>query len=185
MSRSRSPVTKTHCAFPSVPSSERRNGPFCCMTHCKAFAANNVMQQQTGLYVPSLPRKVISAACMWIMFGKTSLGLVDTGVVCCGQTAGWIKMPLCTEVGHIGPGDIVLDGDPAPSLKGAHTPNFRPMSIVAKRLYESKSHLVREYSLGPGHIVLQVGDPAPPPHEKGQSSPLHFSAYVYCGQTAG
>ena len=28
--------------------------------------------------------------------------------VCCGQTAGWIKMPLSTEVG-LGPGHIVLD----------------------------------------------------------------------------
>ena len=33
--------------------------------------------------------------------------------VCCGQTAEWIKMPLVTEVG-LDPGDIVLDGDPAP-----------------------------------------------------------------------
>jgi len=33
--------------------------------------------------------------------------------VCCGQTAGWIKMPPGTDVG-IGPGDIVSDGDPAP-----------------------------------------------------------------------
>jgi len=32
--------------------------------------------------------------------------------VCCGQTARWIKMPLSTEV-VLGPGDIVLDGDPA------------------------------------------------------------------------
>jgi len=31
----------------------------------------------------------------------------------CGETAQWIKMPLGTEVG-LGPGDIVLDGDPAP-----------------------------------------------------------------------
>jgi len=31
--------------------------------------------------------------------------------VYCGQTAGWIKLPLGTEVG-LGPGDIVLDGDP-------------------------------------------------------------------------
>jgi len=30
--------------------------------------------------------------------------------VCCGQTAGWIKMPLETEV-DLGPADIVLDGD--------------------------------------------------------------------------
>jgi len=35
----------------------------------------------------------------------------------CGQTDAWIKMPLGMEVG-LGPGHIVLDGDPAP-LKGA------------------------------------------------------------------
>jgi len=33
--------------------------------------------------------------------------------VCCGQMAGLIKMPLGIGVGF-GPGDIVLDGDPAP-----------------------------------------------------------------------
>jgi len=53
-------------------------------------------------------------------------------LVCCGQTAGWIKMPLRTKVG-LGPGRIGLDGDPAPLRKGAQLPNFRPMSIVAKR----------------------------------------------------
>ena len=35
--------------------------------------------------------------------------------VYCGQTAGWIKMPLGTDVG-LGPGHTVLDGDPAPNL---------------------------------------------------------------------
>ena len=40
------------------------------------------------------------------LFGPAS----DVGVY---QTAGWIKMPLGTEVG-LGPGDIVFDGDPAP-----------------------------------------------------------------------
>ena len=30
-----------------------------------------------------------------------------------GQTVGWIKMPLGTEV-DLGPGHIVLDGHPAP-----------------------------------------------------------------------
>jgi len=55
--------------------------------------------------------------------------------VYCGQTAGWIKMPLGTKVG-LGPGHIVLHGDPAPSPQkgGTAPPNFRPMSIVAKRL---------------------------------------------------
>jgi len=33
--------------------------------------------------------------------------------ICCGQTAGWIKMPLDTMIGF-GPGNIVLDADPAP-----------------------------------------------------------------------
>jgi len=62
----------------------------------------------------------------------------------CGQTAGCIKMPLGTEVGF-GRGHIVLDGDPAPpSQKGdSPSPNFRPMSIVAKRLHGSRWHLVR------------------------------------------
>jgi len=44
---------------------------------------------------------------------------------------GWIKMPLGTEVG-LGPCHIVLDGNPASPQKGT-APNFRPMSIVAKR----------------------------------------------------
>jgi len=29
--------------------------------------------------------------------------------VYCGHTAGWIKMPLSTEV-NLGPADVVLDG---------------------------------------------------------------------------
>ena len=72
----------------------------------------------------------------------------------CDQTAGWIKMPLGTEVG-LGPGIIVVDGDPDPSenwgllyvppKRAAHTaaPNFRPMSIVTKQLDGSRCHLVR------------------------------------------
>jgi len=51
--------------------------------------------------------------------------------VYCGQTAGWMKMPLGTEV-DLGPGYIVLDGDLAPSPKRgtAAISSFRPMSIV-------------------------------------------------------
>jgi len=45
--------------------------------------------------------------------------------VCCGQTAGWIKMPLGTEVG-LGPGDIVLDWYPAPPKRGTASPLFGP-----------------------------------------------------------
>ena len=42
--------------------------------------------------------------------------------VYCGQTAGWMKTSLGTEV-DLGPGHIVLDGDPAPPpAKGAQQP---------------------------------------------------------------
>jgi len=54
--------------------------------------------------------------------------------------AGWIKMPLGMEVG-LGPGDTVLDGDPAPPQK--EPPNFWPMIIAAKRLDGSKWYLAR------------------------------------------
>jgi len=60
----------------------------------------------------------------------------------CGQTAGCIKMSLGMEVG-LGPGDFVLDGDPAPSPKRGGAPNLRPTSIAAKRLHGSTCHLVR------------------------------------------
>jgi len=56
--------------------------------------------------------------------------------VYCGHTAGWIKMPLGTEV-NLSPGDVVLDGVPAPPTsrrKGAQPLSFRSMSIVVKRL---------------------------------------------------
>jgi len=57
--------------------------------------------------------------------------------VCCGQTAGWINMPLGREVG-LGPGDIVLNDDPAqlPPKGCTALPTFRPVSIVAKRLMD-------------------------------------------------
>jgi len=54
--------------------------------------------------------------------------------VYCGQTAEWTKMALGMEV-DVGPGHIVLDGDSAPlPPKGGTSYNFRPMSVVAKRL---------------------------------------------------
>ena len=72
---------------------------------------------------------------------KTSGALADPTFrpMYCGQTAGWIKMLLGMEVGF-GPGHIVLDGDLAAPPKG-HTPNFRSMSVVAKRLDGSRYHL--------------------------------------------
>jgi len=61
--------------------------------------------------------------------------------VCCGQTAGWIKMPFGMEVGLV-PGRTVLDGNPAPPIRGTAASNFRTVSIVAKWLDGSTCHLV-------------------------------------------
>jgi len=46
------------------------------------------------------------------MLWDRCLSRLSVTLVHCGQTVGLIKMPLGTEV-SIGPGDIVLDGDPA------------------------------------------------------------------------
>ena len=63
-------------------------------------------------------------------------------LVYCGQTVGRIKMKLGKQVG-LGPGHIVLDGDPAPLLqRGQSPPNFWPISVAVKRLQGSRCHLV-------------------------------------------
>ena len=59
----------------------------------------------------------------------------------CGQTAGWIRMPLCTMVG-LGPGHVVLEGIQLPP-KWHSGPNFWPMSVVAKRLGALRYRLAR------------------------------------------
>jgi len=66
--------------------------------------------------------------------------------VCCGQTAGWIKMALGIEV-NLGPGYIVLDWDPAllpkkGEKRGQMPHKIWPISIVAKRLDASRCHSV-------------------------------------------
>ena len=69
----------------------------------------------------------------------------------CGQTAGWMKTPLCTVVEH-SPGHIVLDGDPAspPPRKGHSSPlSFgscllwprSPILATAELLYNIKRSL--------------------------------------------
>ena len=64
-------------------------------------------------------------------------------------------MKLGTRVG-LGPGHIVLDGDPAPPpQKGGGAPNFRPMSIVANG-WMDKMPLGTEVGLGPGDFVFHV-----------------------------
>jgi len=99
-------------------------------------------------------------------------------LVYCGQTVGWIKTKLSTEVG-LGPGHTVLDEDPAPPPPKGHSPQFLAHICCGQKAGWIKMPLGREAGLGPSDIVLD-GDPAPP--KRGHSP--QFSAQVYCGQTA-
>jgi len=75
----------------------------------------------------------------------------------CGQMAAWIKMPFGTEAG-LGPGDIVLHGDPAPPPHKVHgAPLLWPMSVVAKRspISATAEHLLwSPYVIGQTIIFL-------------------------------
>ena len=88
----------------------------------------------------------------------------------CGQTVGWLKMKLSTEV-DLGPGHIVLHWDSA-LPHGAQPPIFGP-GVVAKRLDGSriKMPLGMEVGVDQGQIVLD-GDTAPPPKKRAQQPPL-------------
>jgi len=44
----------------------------------------------------------------------------------------WMNQDETWHGGSLGPGHIVLDGDPAPLPKRGTAPNFRPMSVVTK-----------------------------------------------------
>ena len=98
----------------------------------------------------------------------------------CGQTVGRIQMKLGMQVG-LGPGHIVLDGDPAPPPPKGHSsphPIFGPYLLWPKGYMDQdatwyggrprprrlcvqwmKTPLGMEVDLGPGHIVLD-GVPA-------------------------
>jgi len=94
-------------------------------------------------------------------------------------------MLLSTKAG-LGPGHVVLDGDPAPS-KWAQQPHFSAhvycgetvewMSVVAKTAGWIRIPLGTEVGPCPGDIVLD-GDPAPPQIRKGHSCPLFVPSIV-------
>ena len=76
--------------------------------------------------------------------------------VCCGQTAGWIKIPLGTEVGF-GPADIVLDGGPSPPKRATALDipaQFSAYVYYCQTAGWIKMPLGTNIGLGPGHIVL-------------------------------
>ena len=90
-------------------------------------------------------------------------------------------MKLGVEVG-LDPGHIVLDGDPAPSPRKGHIPQFLAHIRCGLMAGWIKMPLSMVVGVGPGDFVLD-GDPARPSPKRGRSP--QFSAHVRCGQTAG
>jgi len=85
-------------------------------------------------------------------------------------------MPLGTEVG-LSLRDIVLDGDPFP--KGAQPPpNFRPMSVVAKRLDGLRCHLVWRYALAQA-TMYSMGTQLPPEKRHTHHHPIFGACLLW------
>ena len=86
------------------------------------------------------------------------------------QTAEWNQLPVGAEVG-LGPGDVLLDGDPGPTPKKGHStlPLFSAYVSCGQTAGWIKMPLGMEVGLGPGYIVdwdrahcPQKGGTAPP-----------------------
>ena len=80
-------------------------------------------------------------------------------------------MKLSMQVG-LGPGHIVLDGDPAPLPQRGTAPTQFSAHICCRQMAAwIKMSTSMELGLGPGDFVLD-GDPAPSPKGGGASSPI-------------
>ena len=98
--------------------------------------------------------------------------------VYCGQTAGWMKLVLGMEVG-LSPGDIVLDGDPAPlPTKRVEPSQFSANFYCGQTARWIKMALGMEVGLGPVHIVLDV-DTAPLLKKGGRAPPPIFGPSLF------
>jgi len=96
------------------------------------------------------------------------LSVLSVTLVYCGQTVGCIKMKLGMQVG-LGPGHIVLDGDPPPPPPKGHSPQFSTHICCGQMAGWIKMPLGMEVGLSPGDFVL---DEAPLPlFKRGQSPP--------------
>jgi len=85
------------------------------------------------------------------------------------QDATWYGVGL-------NPGDILLDGDPAPPHgKGHSSPLFSTQVYFGQTAGQTRIPLDTEVGLGSSDIVLDR-DPAPPPTERGTAAP-HFLAH--------
>ena len=110
--------------------------------------------------------------------------ILNSAHLYCGQTARSIKMPLGIEVG-LSPGDFVLDldGDPAPTPKGAE-----PHPIFGPRLLSPNGCMDQDatrYGGRPRPTQHCVRCGPSYPKKKGHTHHHRILAHVYCGQMTG
>ena len=110
---------------------------------------------------------------MWteLPIPQTERSLQFSAHICGGQMAGWIKVPLGMEEG-LGPGDFLLDGDPAPPpQKGVKPPSpiFGPCPLWPHGWMDQNGTWHRGGPWSSLHCA-----------RLGPSCPPHF----YCAQTA-
>jgi len=99
-----------------------------CMTvvHNDTHTREQFLKLSIGLGLAFCVFKFRFFVCLWAIVCKTVhpmlsiryLSVLSVTFVHCGQTVGWIKMKLGTQVG-LGPGHIVLGGTELSSPKGA------------------------------------------------------------------
>ena len=91
--------------------------------------------------------------------------------------AAWIKISLGTELG-LGPGNFVLDGDPAPPpQRGTDPSQFSAHICCGQMAAWIKMSLGMELGLGPGNFVLH-GEPAPPSTKGGRATPIFRPMFI-------
>ena len=98
--------------------------------------------------------------------------------------AALIKMPHGMEV-CLGPGDFVLDGDPAPTQKGRRAPSpiLGPFLLWPNGLMHQDATWYGGRPQ-PRRLCVRWGPSFPSPKRGRRPSP-QCSAHVHCGQTAG
>jgi len=82
--------------------------------------------------------------------------------ICCGQMAGWIKMPFGMEIGLVRHHFCVRWGPSSPPQKGSRAPQFSAHVYCGQTAGWIKMALGTEVGLGQGQIVLD-GDQVPLP----------------------
>ena len=111
---------------------------------------------------------MLSDRCLYVcpfVLSCPVLSCLSVTLVYCGQMVGWINIILRSQVG-LGPGDTVLDGDPAPPPQRGTAPQFSVHICCGQMAGWIKMPLGMEVGLSPGDLD---GDPGPPAQKAGRS----------------